>query len=95
MSEPWKLPTLEGLAWKHRNTTVEVALRLYLAQLPRDATLGTTALAAKLAHAGEERKVSAVLLKLARWAGPLATHDGELFTAYGAHKRRWRWHGQA
>lgn len=95
MSEPWKLPTLEGLAWKHRNSAVEVALRLYLAQLPRDTAMGTTALAAKLAATGEERKVSAVLLKLARWVGPLATHDGEMFIAYGARKRRWQWHGQA
>lgn len=93
--QPWKLPPLAGLDWRQRNLTVETSLRLYLANTPRGTTVDTTALASALAADGDEHVVSSTLLKLAKWMGPLATHDGNTFVAYGKQRRRWRWHGQA
>jgi hypothetical protein len=86
--------------WKQRNRVVELAMRDYLASVPRAQVLATSFLAGKLHEilANDDldaSKISSILTKLAPWMGKLATHDGEVFEAFGRINRRWRWHGQS
>jgi len=89
-------PTLERRDWKRRNAAFESAVRQYLAALPASETLSTAELAAALIeHPDGRHHLASFLTRLAKWTPALATHDGEVFIAFGKEARRWRWHGQA
>jgi len=88
--------TVEKLDWRKRNAAVEAALREFLTAEPTTTILGTRGLAAAICSEDGVDACASVLMKLAKWMpNAMATHDGEVFRAYGKINKRWRWHGQA
>lgn len=95
---------VKAMPWRQRNASVEVALKIFLGQMPATLTFSTMELAARLvgAEIAEDKRpdetaaaVAKLLSRMAPYMAPLASHDGETIIRYGRKRRRWRWHGQA
>lgn len=97
-------PKVRDLSWKAQMSAIEAAVRVTLSELPHDATMRTRELAEILLPGVDvlgldewspaHRRVTSRLAKLAPWMPGFATHDGEVFWAYGRRNQRWLWHGQ-